>query len=761
MLVKVNHIKNVGRFYEVMPKGTADSSPTFEKFNLIYADNGTGKTTLSAILKSLANNEPERILTRKTIPGNNNCEVSLSIDNKECNFLNNSWKKLPDSTFMIFDDEFIEKSVFSPSGIDTNHKRQLFNYVVLGEENVIKAREMQSLIDNEIPNLTKDITVLESQLKQAANVNDIKLLIDIEPLPLKDFEQLKSDVETKGMQLKNSEIIKTQKTLNLIHETRCPDFMPLLTKGLEDIGKVEDYQNYIFTHQKWIQEGLQIQGNNENCPYCFQSLSGNEIVMSYKQFFSEECQLMLNQLTTLSQDVKNNFSDEKLLLVTKTIEANNDVFTFWKAMDKSLPERSLNVDKFISQLKSYRETILKLIDKKQKNILEPVKIDGDDQENLNAWEAISESIKTYNIFVNSVNQKIEEIKSQHADIDKLQQEHDNNELKLKCIKSAFHDKSIMELLAGYKTLLKKKQDTVDSLNKLRAEINANSIKLLQNYRDTINKLLKSFGVEFRINKVEQKVDTARKDSLTFTIELKGMSFDPNGSRQVPYSLNNTLSSGDKSTLAFALFMAKLEHAVLDDTIVIFDDPISSLDFFRKQQTSKQISTLSKKARQTIVLTHSMEFAKLFGHVPEKSKYFKLFKVDSMAGVFITPYNKLTDMSVSKHYDEHEALQKYLNMPNSVERLDVMKSIRSYVETKLCVYYPELVKLHPPTLGTFIAHFKKIKIAQSYIDELELINDSIVVENHGGSPIIDDHANLTDEELRNLCRLALELNAPPT
>lgn len=318
-----------------------------------------------------------------------------------------------------------------------------------------------------------------------------------------------------------------------------------------------------------------------------------------------------------------------------------------------------------------------------------------------------------------------------------------------------------KLIQQYKNLVEDKQKLINRLGLLREEINAESIKLLQDYRIAINKLLKSFGVEFRIDKVEQKVDTARKDSLIFSIELKGLSFDPNGSRKIPYSLTNTLSSGDRSTLAFALFMAKLQHAELGNTIVVFDDPISSLDFFRKQQTSKQISAISMKTKQTIVLTHSMEFTKLFSHVSVKSKYFKLFKADSMAGVILTPYDKLSDMCVSKHYDEHDTLQKYLSMPNSVERLDVMKSIRSYVETKLCIYHPELATLNPPTLGTFIAFFKRKKIEQSYIDELELINDSIVIENHGSNPTADDHSNLTDEELRNLCKLALELAAPPS
>ncbi len=96
----------------------------------------------------------------------------------------------------------------------------------------------------------------------------------------------------------------------------------------------------------------------------------------------------------------------------------------------------------------------------------------------------------------------------------------------------------------------------------------------------------------------------------------------------------------------------------------------------------------------------------------------------------------------------------------MKRLDVIKSIRSYVETKLCTYLPELATLNPPTLGAFIAHLKRKNMDQPYIEELELINDSIVIENHGGDAIANDHSNLTDDELRNLCKLALGLTAPP-
>lgn len=759
MLLKINHIKNVGRFYEVVPKGSPESSCSFEQFGLLYADNGTGKTTLGSIIKSLAYNDPQRILTRKTIPGDRACEVSLQFETAQCNFLNEVWNKLPDAKFAIFDEEFIEKNIFSTTGVDTNHKRQLFNYVILGEENVDKARELQSLVDAKIPAITKEITAIESQLKLDSGVADIKNLLDAKALPPEDFEKLKTNTSAKFIQINNSENIKTHKVLNKLTDMVWPEYAAILAKGLDEIGNIGAYRAHINNHQDWIKDGLAIQKNENKCPYCLQDITGNEAVMAYQQFFSNQCQALIAQVISLSAEVATNLSHDKALLVEKTVDANKDCCVFWQAMDKTIPA-ILFVEQYAIKIKDYREALLRLIDHKQKNILESIQLTEIEEPCLKIAAELSSAVTIYNNAVDEINLKIAELKAQHVNLDTLKQEYTKNVVMLKCQQVAFHNEDTKKFIERYKLLSHDKQILTERLNVLRTEINNSSLELLNDYQASINQLLKSFGVEFRINKVERKVDTARKDSLVFNIDLKGMVFDPSGSRNIPYSLSNTLSSGDKSTLAFALFMARLQHADLSNTIIVFDDPISSLDYFRKQQTSKQISAITKKAKQVIVLTHSMEFTKLFGHMPVKSKYFKLFKADSMAGVALIPYDKLSDMCVSKHNEEHEILITYLSTPALVKRLDVLKSIRSYVETKLCIYLPELATLRPPTLGNFIQHLRDKKIEQSYMDELELINDSIVIENHGGDPIADDHNNLTDDELRNLCRLALELTAPP-
>ncbi len=533
----------------------------------------------------------------------------------------------------------------------------------------------------------------------------------------------------------------------------------MFAKELDENSDIKVYKKHIQINQKWLKDGLDIQKNSDKCPYCFQSVKNNEIVQAYKQFFSEQCQALINQVMDLKKEIFDNFSHDKALLIERTVSENSENSIFWRTMDNTISGKISFIENYSAQIKEYRETLIQLIERKLKNILASLQFTEAEEKILKIAGNFISAINIYNSTIDADNAKIMSIKSKHQDLNSLKQEYATKATALKCQQVTFHNEETKLSFLRYQQLIQEKKKVTKRLTTLRKEISNASKKLLEDYQVSINNLLKNFGVEFRIQKIERKADTARKEILTFAIELKGTSFDPNGSREMPYSLANTLSSGDRSTLAFALFLAKIQHVDLSNTILVFDDPITSLDFFRKQQTSKQISIISSRAKQIIVLTHSMEFIKLFSHLPAEGKYFKLFKADSSVGVVLTPYNKLSDMCVSKHNDEYQTLRTYLSEPESVKRFNVLKSIRPFVETTLCTYFPELATINPRSLGSFINNLKKKQIDPKYLNNLELINNSIVIENHGGNPIADDHSNLTDEELRNLCKIAINLVAP--
>jgi wobble nucleotide-excising tRNase len=62
-IVQIKHVQSVGRFRNCPAKDDV----AFKKFTLLFGENGRGKTTLCAILRSLQTNQPAFISGRTTL----------------------------------------------------------------------------------------------------------------------------------------------------------------------------------------------------------------------------------------------------------------------------------------------------------------------------------------------------------------------------------------------------------------------------------------------------------------------------------------------------------------------------------------------------------------------------------------------------------------------------------------------------------------------------------------------------------------------
>ncbi len=86
------------------------------------------------------------------------------------------------------------------------------------------------------------------------------------------------------------------------------------------------------------------------------------------------------------------------------------------------------------------------------------------------------------------------------------------------------------------------------------------------------------------------------------------------------SFKNTLSSGDKSVLALALFLATVNtDPRLAETIVVLDDPFTSMDEFRRTFTVNEINKLTNRAAQVFVFSHELGFLRLLWDRIDQSK----------------------------------------------------------------------------------------------------------------------------------------------
>ena len=151
MLKKIIAIENVGKFRSFHAAGDIE----LRKLNLIYAENGRGKTTLCDILRSLQTGDGQFIQGRETIGVSDRPGITIRLENDTAQFKDGQWNTaLPE--IAVFDSTFIHENVYAGDYIDHDHKRNLYR-VIIGEEGVKLAKQVDTL-DVEIRDANRELS---------------------------------------------------------------------------------------------------------------------------------------------------------------------------------------------------------------------------------------------------------------------------------------------------------------------------------------------------------------------------------------------------------------------------------------------------------------------------------------------------------------------------------------------------------------------------------------------------------------------------
>ncbi len=89
MLKKMISIRNVGRFRDAVSSGDVE----FMRSTLIFAENGRGKTTLCAVLRSLGSGNPGLMRGRTTLGQADAPEVNIRLEDGNALFGNGAWSQ--------------------------------------------------------------------------------------------------------------------------------------------------------------------------------------------------------------------------------------------------------------------------------------------------------------------------------------------------------------------------------------------------------------------------------------------------------------------------------------------------------------------------------------------------------------------------------------------------------------------------------------------------------------------------------------------
>ncbi len=277
MIEAFQYIQNIGRFEQMEGRDGTRLAP----LTLVYSENGRGKTTLCAILRSLATGSPDSILERRRLSATSEPRAVVEVDGSTVSFDGSKWSA-GGPRIVILDDHFVDANVHSGLSVGPDHRKGVHELVV-GEEGVRFQKRVEEL--------TAKITALQSELRQKERAIPSTALGDLSVddfCALTPIENLDGEIEDAERSLS---VVRDAEAIRGTAEFR-PFALPPLDLGacealldatLADLeaAAVDAVQRHLAAlgtgGERWAAEGLGYLGAGESCPFCGQDITGSTL----------------------------------------------------------------------------------------------------------------------------------------------------------------------------------------------------------------------------------------------------------------------------------------------------------------------------------------------------------------------------------------------------------------------------------------------------------------------------------------------------
>ena len=711
MIAKIEKLKNIGNFEDYNARGDVALRPV----SIIYAENGAGKTTLSRVLHSLATDDGSVIERHKRIRATGNPEVVIRDDINHQHIYNGIRWNNPMPDIEVFDAHFVANNVYSGFEINSDHHKGLYQFVV-GASGVAIVNKIER-VKKMIATKNEEIKSLADEIRKVADYQDVGKICGLVQKP--DIDNLIAEKEKELSLAKGQQQIAQQKLPAEITVAapafNTPTAQRVLETTVEGIGEayleeVKHHLDEMFTAgmQKcsdWVYQGVTLldegkwlKNGEKTCPFCGQGVDGVELVKGYNQYFSTAYRTALKNardLLTLFEQIN---IESYLLRLKGQYEQIENAHRFWKNLLQDQPDLPpFDVDSL--KLEDKYRALKSVIVQKSEN---PVVAVGCEESLAykNALEAIALLCGQVNAYVKDYVARITVLRSKIrpvADVEK--------ELRaLKIYKARYE-----EPLKGYCTRFVILNDQWNRLNNLKNQLQqqqkAASAALFQQYGQATNNFLQNvFMTPFQIADVKDVFrGSSKRPNLEYTLTFNGtpiLQGDDGGSNT---SFKNVLSEGDKNTIAFSFFLAKLtQDPRMADKIVVFDDPLTSLDQNRRQETINQLVLLQNRCKQLIVLSHNFHFLIDFNARGEIKKANKkvLIIVKGRNTAEITPF-ELKREWMDKYKWSVQAMEDFANNPMPTYQENAINSIRLTMELMLKLKFCKYITNQDETFGEII------------------------------------------------------------
>lgn len=706
MIKKVN-IKKFGLFSDFQwnftraGKNDQVNNVVFEKENIIYGRNYSGKTTLSRIIRSLE--------TKNISDKYENVVFEIELDHgtkiDQNNYKENSLK------IRVFNEDFIRENlsfIIDPNGqinsfailgnntmiqpqIDvlsnelgikeSEKETGLYKTLIIKKDNEIKEKEEW---DTKKENLDKQLIDKARNIKQEndkygdVNYNITKIKDDIKEINNPTFSLIDTEKQRLNEQLIKEET-KNEINISLFEQFKMNDFLSkaqeLLSKDILDSNKIEELvKNSILNN--WVREGYDLHKENKDnckCSFCGNSISENRW-KELDKHFDEETEKLKTELVSFQNEISNEISK-----ITNLPDKN----IFYSELQKEAEDVLNNLQKEYSKYKSDVENIKNKIKEREENILQTSNFNIELSFEIKIFNDLKQRfydlIKRNNQYSQELSTKQNEAKKElrllevKRFLDTIQYDHLLKNISLK--ESIYINKK--EEKENLEKEIKQKEQ---QKKELESQLNDESLGAKK-----VNTYLNNFFGHQNLTLEAIEEDTTEK-RVKFEIKRDGLTA-------------HHLSEGECSLIAFCYFMAKLEDIETKShkPIIFIDDPISSLDsnhiFYVYSLINSELFS-KDRFEQIFISTHNLEFLKYLKRLQKSNKskreHFIIHRSKNNTEIILMPEymkNYVTEFNYLFHQIYKCAKADKIDDTNYHIFYNFGNNIRKFLEVLLFYKYP--------------------------------------------------------------------------
>jgi hypothetical protein len=603
MIAKINNFT-----HKSFKDYTNPNNLEFKEKNIIFGYNGKGKSSLSIGIK-------QEFLKDETKIENN-----LRFYNKE-DYIKNS---------LLLENENAKlkgvKANFGEKDVDTENKIKEL------ESQIVDTEPMNKEIENIKSNIKKEISTIHNKKKGTAKIqqkdqsktideimklynNDLKEAKRIEP----DEEKLK-EIKGDNKLAEKKEQIETLDIgyINNIAETEIENVKNIFSETFQDI---EIPSSEIIS---WLNKGLEIHQEGDNCKFCGGKLYYGELSGKVKEYNENKKQQAILKLKNFVDQMENLEGQ-----VDNIFKKKESVLSILNQDDKLK-----DLYEIISNNKNEIENTKKSVSSKLENINQSVSFNN--KELKNALKDISDSFS-----------QIEQIKDiQKKNIETQVNKRDilvKGSIACEVLSKQNIKDWLSEIVIKQKTLAETKKDIKEKKDEIEKLKNAKSE--YQDFAEYLNRILTDLSIDLKLEVINKDyILKHSKDGISLTID--------------------NISEGEKNLLALLFFYYELfednqQQNLKNIDLIIIDDPVSSLDYTNKMYILEMMKHLLDVDNvQIFIMTHDWEdFCNLcYGKLDNGHPLFKFFEIKKNSNSFLRLINK-NESPYKHHFREIFELSK--------------------------------------------------------------------------------------------------------